>query len=181
MSCCILGCQNRGPRARKDITYHLFPHPVKGSQSKLNHFCYIFHFYHRIEIFFHISDVSRCKQWIAACNNPGVRTKAPMIVYKRYRICRRHFDSSSMNGGCRRLLKTAIPTLHLNLNRVTTQSAYENEVKNDDGMEIAHVDVDNLIQIQEELIQTDDSNECYEFVLTNNSDADKRNKNNLSK
>lgn len=39
-----------------------------------------------------------------------------MAIYKRYRICRRHFDSEAMNGGCRRLLKTAVPTLHLNRN-----------------------------------------------------------------
>lgn len=30
MACCILGCPNRGMNASKDITYHLFPHPVKG-------------------------------------------------------------------------------------------------------------------------------------------------------
>lgn len=39
-----------------------------------------------------------------------------MAIYKRYRICRRHFDTDSMNGGCRRLLKTALPTLYLNSN-----------------------------------------------------------------
>lgn len=36
-----------------------------------------------------------------------------MTIHKRYRICRRHFDSDCLNGGCRRLLNTAIPTLYL--------------------------------------------------------------------
>lgn len=40
-----------------------------------------------------------------------------MSVYKQYRICRRHFESSCMNGACRRLLNTAVPTLHLNRNK----------------------------------------------------------------
>lgn len=30
MSCCIIGCENEGPSASKDTTYHLFPHPEKG-------------------------------------------------------------------------------------------------------------------------------------------------------
>lgn len=36
-----------------------------------------------------------------------------MSIHKRYRICRRHFDSDCLNGGCRRLLNTAVPTLYL--------------------------------------------------------------------
>lgn len=38
-----------------------------------------------------------------------------MTIHRRYRICRRHFDSDCLNGGCRRLLNTAVPTLHLGL------------------------------------------------------------------
>lgn len=38
-----------------------------------------------------------------------------MTIHRRYRICRRHFDSDCLNGGCRRLLNTAVPTLHLEL------------------------------------------------------------------
>lgn len=37
----------------------------------------------------------------------------PLAVHKRYRICRRHFDSDCLNGGCRRLLNTAVPSLYL--------------------------------------------------------------------
>lgn len=65
--------------------------------------------------FFSFLDVIRFKRWLQACNNENVAKKPPMLVYKQYRICRRHFDGTSMNGGCRRLLKTAIPKLHLNL------------------------------------------------------------------
>lgn len=36
-----------------------------------------------------------------------------MTIHRRYRICRRHFDSDCLNGGCRRLLNTAVPTLYL--------------------------------------------------------------------
>lgn len=36
-----------------------------------------------------------------------------MTIHRRYRVCRRHFDSNCLNGGCRRLLNTAVPTLHL--------------------------------------------------------------------
>lgn len=62
-------------------------------------------------------DVTRFKKWLQACNNEYVAKKPPMLVYKHHRICRRHFDASSMNGGCRRLLKTAVPKLHLNLDQ----------------------------------------------------------------
>lgn len=62
-----------------------------------------------------VSDSTRFGLWVETCNNVKVRTcQDEMAIYKRYRICRRHFDTDSMNGGCRRLLKTAVPTLHLN-------------------------------------------------------------------
>lgn len=48
------------------------------------------------------------------CNDPRLDALEPILVQKRHRICRRHFDSECMNGGCRRLLNTAIPTLHMN-------------------------------------------------------------------
>lgn len=50
-----------------------------------------------------------------------------MLVYKQYRICRRHFDASSMNGGCRRLLKTAVPTLHLNLGQTCSDAEHDDD------------------------------------------------------
>lgn len=37
-----------------------------------------------------------------------------MKQFQLYRVCRRHFAADCFNGGCRRLVNTAIPTLHLN-------------------------------------------------------------------
>lgn len=56
----------------------------------------------------------RFRQWLNMCNDPRLDALEPILVHKRHRICRRHFDSECMNGGCRRLLNTAIPTLHMN-------------------------------------------------------------------
>lgn len=36
-----------------------------------------------------------------------------MIVYKQYRVCRLHFSKDCFNGGCKRLLNSAIPSLNL--------------------------------------------------------------------
>lgn len=58
-------------------------------------------------------DASRFQKWLEACNNARIQKMEPMAVHKRYRICRRHFDSDCLNGGCRRLLNTAVPSLHL--------------------------------------------------------------------
>lgn len=85
------------------------PQQRKVSPNILDHIDFVF--------CLSILDVIRFKRWLQACNNENVAKKPPMLVYKQYRICRRHFDGTSMNGGCRRLLKTAIPKLHLNLER----------------------------------------------------------------
>lgn len=69
----------------------------------------------------------RFRRWLQACNNENVAKKPPMQVYKRYRICRRHFDASGMNGGCRRLLKTAVPTLHLNLGQTCSDAEHDDD------------------------------------------------------
>lgn len=123
MVCCILGCKNN--RAKniterrcvqnklEEISFHIFPHPNK--------------------------DQYRHKQWIKACNNPKVLIKDSMTVYKRFRICRLHFDVECFNGACKRLLNTAVPTLHLNSNFKTREPTPENEYPtieflNDDGM-----------------------------------------------
>lgn len=74
-------------------------------------------------------DVMRFRRWIQVCNNENVAKRPPMVVYKQYRICRRHFDASSKNGGCRRLLKTAVPSLHLNLGQTCA------DAENDDDEE----------------------------------------------
>lgn len=121
MSCCIVGCPNEGTAASKETTYHLFPHPVKG----VNLVCIIISFLFSLKCLFYFIhlDVSRFKEWLAACNNPKFETMDAMAIHKRYRICRRHFDSDCLNGGCRRLLNTAIPTLYLN----SSQDAASND------------------------------------------------------
>lgn len=57
----------------------------------------------------------RMQQWLDACNNPKIRQRDPILVYKQYRMCRLHFDNDCFNGACKRLLETAVPTLRLNL------------------------------------------------------------------
>lgn len=89
MVCCIIGCPNNGSKGSSNISYHIFPHPLK--------------------------DQYRHMQWIKSCNNPKVHAKDGLVVYKQYRICRRHFDVDCFNGDCRRLVNSAVPTLYLNL------------------------------------------------------------------
>lgn len=45
-----------------------------------------------------------------------------LTIHKRYRVCRRHFDADCLNGGCRRLLNTAIPTLYLDAAQTSPSS-----------------------------------------------------------
>lgn len=89
MLCCILYCPNNKASTRdKNTTYHNFPHPDREQY--------------------------RHKQWVEACSNPKVACRKPLMIYKQYRICRRHFEANCFNGICKRLLHTAVPTLHLN-------------------------------------------------------------------
>lgn len=101
MVCCVIGCPNHGSRnvrrgGNDKITYHMFPNP--------NH--------HRF----------RMQQWLDACNNPKIRQRDPLLVYKQFRMCRLHFAIDCFNGACKRLLETAVPTLNLRLNLEATKS-----------------------------------------------------------
>lgn len=60
-----------------------------------------------------VSDVERFQRWIDACDNAKITSRTPLDVHRQLRVCRRHFDKDSRNGGCRRLLNTAVPTLFL--------------------------------------------------------------------
>lgn len=51
---------------------------------------------------------------MVAINSQKLFTKKPMLIYRQYRVCRRHFDKECFNGGCKRLLNTAVPSLYLN-------------------------------------------------------------------
>lgn len=87
--CCIIGCKFFGNRGHPGQTiFHVFPDPDR--------------------------ELYRHNQWRAACSsNPRILTKSNQQIFLHYRICRRHFAADSLNGGCRRLLGTAVPTLHL--------------------------------------------------------------------
>lgn len=87
MSCCVPLCPN-DIKINKDISYHIFPHPEKEQY--------------------------RHNEWMTAINSSKLFSKKPMLVYRQYRVCRRHFDQDCFNGGCKRLLHTAIPSLFLN-------------------------------------------------------------------
>jgi len=94
MSCCVNGCTNTN-RTNKTITYHVFPHPLK---EKFRH-----------------------NEWIKAANNSKLLKKDPMAIFRQFRICRKHFDVDCFNGGCRRLLHTAVPTLYLTTSENSTK------------------------------------------------------------
>ena len=109
MTCCIIGCRFNVKNAHsKTTSFHIFPHPEKEAD--------------RFEI------------WLDKCNNNNLKSKDKFSVYKQYRICRRHFAPDCFNGGCKRLLNSAIPSLFLNLS----------------------VDVENK-EIQELLLNTQDN------------------------
>lgn len=86
MSCCVQGC-NSSMRLNKEFSFHIFPHPEK--------------------------EPFRHGQWIEATNNPKLKKIEPMLVFNRYRICRKHFARWCFNGDCKRLMKSAVPTLFL--------------------------------------------------------------------
>lgn len=78
----------------------------------------------------------------------------PLAVHKRYRICRRHFDSDCLNGGCRRLLNTAVPSLYL---RSPSKNIKAERTVIDSTADIVYVPVP---------IGDVDSEEHFELVLT---------------
>lgn len=101
-----------------------------------------------------ISDQTRFLQWMNACNNPRFSKLDKVLIHKRYRICRRHFDSDCLNGGCRRLLNTAVPTLYLN--------DAGDRVEIDEINESIDGDNDTLLALKQEIT----------FVPVSNNDSD---------
>lgn len=104
-----------------------------------------------------------------------------MTIHRRYRICRRHFDSDCLNGGCRRLLNTAVPTLHLEptesesvrideTGNVTLESNVvylsvgEADIENDEQIElIVPEETKSIIDAQK--VQTVKSKLCLSFYV----------------
>lgn len=118
------------------------------------------------------SDATRFEQWVEACNNPRIQKMDAMAVHKRYRICRRHFDKNCLNGGCRRLLNTAVPTLYL---EPSTEITIKSEkASHDDGIIILPVDADNTeehfeLLLTEKTITVGPNNVKGEFQLKNSA------------
>lgn len=106
---------------------------------------------------FLVSDKSRFLKWLEACNNPRIQKLDAISVHKRYRICRRHFDAECLNGGCRRLLNTAVPTLHLSPDQHRKQDESSNLITSD----IVYVPIASKND-------SDDGDDHYEYVLTEN-------------
>jgi hypothetical protein len=56
----------------------------------------------------------------------------PAVVFKRFRVCRNHFAADCFNGQCKKLLPTAVPSLHIStgsLDRLKTKyQMYEQKV-----------------------------------------------------
>lgn len=73
-------------------------------------------------------------------------------------MCRRHFDSDCFNGGCRRLLNTAVPTLYLK------PSAESEQLLEESNNLITTVEK-NILYVP---VAADDREEHFELVLTEN-------------
>ncbi|GAB0087852.1 Bleomycin hydrolase [Sergentomyia squamirostris] len=86
MSCSIVGCKML-MKQNREISFHTFPDPKK--------------------------EPFRFGQWLEATGNAKLKKINPSLVYSRYRICRNHFGKECFNGDCKRLMKTALPTLNL--------------------------------------------------------------------
>lgn len=107
------------------------------------------------QIFVQFLDIERFQKWIDACNSPKIQSKKPIDIYRQLRICRRHFDKESKNGGCRRLLNTAIPTLFLGPN---------NEVEtSNDAIETESVSLQEPERLEYESYYIEDECELPEF------------------
>lgn len=103
MKCCVPGCSNQknGKEDKNTLTFHSFPHPTK--------------------------DAARHKKWVRAIDAKKLAEKHPFVIYKQFRVCRKHFSDDSFNGACKRIMKSAVPSLHLNRNlktATTTTATY---------------------------------------------------------
>lgn len=89
-----------------------------------------------------------------------------MTVHKRYRICRRHFDNDCLNGGCRRLLNTAVPTLYLGASGQLKIKMDEDEIEIDTTENIVYVPISSNDDFHDEdeqfQVMLDESDEVGE-------------------
>lgn len=141
--CCILGCPNNRSHNR-EITYHIFPNPV--------------------------NDKYRHMQWIKVMNNPRIHSKSPLQVYKLYRVCRLHFAADSFNGICKRLLNSAIPTMHLNLSKNNLIRHKRNVITNHSIDMVEVIEEDNKINFLNVNYSDAIVEKCESNGSSNNSD-----------
>lgn len=107
-SCVVPGCKTQKLGAK--VSLHLFPDPSREPERHM--------------------------KWVRVICAEKLLTKDPVHVFKQLRVCRSHFDDKSFNGICKKLLNTAVPSLHLYKNPVKNSQSktklmlYENKLKN---------------------------------------------------
>lgn len=103
-NCCVPSCRRHHDDTNKKLTLHLFPHPYKEPE--------------------------RHQRWIKAINSDKIFSKSdPILVYKQLRVCRLHFDKECFNGDCKKLKRTAIPTIKLgNISNDLSKSANYDQI-----------------------------------------------------
>lgn len=162
MSCCIIGCPNEGVNASKETTYHLFPHPTKGKHFPLSILIILTVILYATNLI--ISDLTRFEKWLEACSNPRIEKLDRMLIHKRHRVCRRHFDTECFNGGCRRLLNTAIPSLYL-YDVKPLRKSKSRSIVNDIDLLPQEVPIEEITYVPIALDE-DNSNEHFELFVS---------------
>ncbi|XP_052870148.1 bleomycin hydrolase isoform X1 [Anopheles cruzii] len=111
--CAVVGCPSvykSTINPKSSIPFHVFPHPIR--------------------------EIERFRQWLAVISSSKLHTMDPILVFKSMRVCRRHFGSDCFNGECRRLLPSAVPSLHLNDERPVALVQPMDTVGNDDPKQL---------------------------------------------
>lgn len=98
MTCIVSNCVQLKQSSEK-VSLHLFPDPRKDPKRHLS--------------------------WIKAINSDKILKYDPLVVFKRFRVCRKHFTKQCFNGDCKQLLLNAVPTLHLNQRTKIKPSLYQ--------------------------------------------------------
>lgn len=122
MSCIVPNCQ-QAKLSNDKLSLHLFPDPTR--------------------------DPKRHLVWIKTINSEKVYKFDPTVVFKRFRVCRNHFTKDCFNGECKKLLPTAVPTLHLGISSKPKAKFYEYEAK------ILNLLKKNSVNVDEDTLKLD--------------------------
>lgn len=71
----------------------------------------------------------------------------PNVIFKRFRVCRIHFEKDCFNGECKKLLHTAVPSIHLANSHSRSKTKfleYEGKVLNLLNMNSVNADENSL-------------------------------------